>query len=90
MEYQKQLLKRLLQMIEKNEKEKLYYNSALKKLPQFDTVFNDRTLWYREFDKLNKDEQRAWYNNGNRYSVSAIKRIRIELNKSMIEWEKGE
>lgn len=33
MEYQKVLLKRLLKMIEDNEKEKIYFESAKKKMP---------------------------------------------------------
>ena len=75
MEYQKQLLKRLLQMIEDNEKEKIYYESAIRK-------------YKNDWNKLSKNEQRAYWNGGYRYSRSAFKRLRIELNKSMLELEK--
>ena len=80
MEYQKQLLKRLLQMIEDNEKEKIYYESAIRKIPNVNEYKN---AW----NKLSKNEQRAYWNGGYRYSRSAFKRLRIELNKSMLELE---
>ena len=83
MEYQKQLLKRLLKMIEANEKEREYYKSATNKLPKQD-------LWNKEFNRLSEKEQRACWNGGQLYSKSAFKRVRIELNKAMIEWENGE
>lgn len=83
MEYQKQLLKRLLQMIEDNEKEKVYYDNARKKLPKAIRIYEPecRNAW----NSLSKDEQRAYYNCGCRYHKSDFKRLRIELNKSMIE-----
>ena len=85
MEYQKQLLKRLLQMIEDNEKEKIYYESAIRKLPKSVCVYEQEhnNAW----NKLTKNEQRAYCNGGYRYSRSAFKRLRIELNKSMLELE---
>ena len=88
MEYQKQLLKRLLKMIEDNEKEKIYYESALRKIPKSECPYDNeyRNAW----NKLSKNEQRAYWNGGHRYSMSAMKRLRIELNKSMLEIEKGE
>ena len=86
MEYQKQLLKRLLQMIEDNEKEKIYYESAIRKIPKSECPYDNeyRNAW----DKLSKDEQRAYWNGGYRHSRSAFKRLRIELNKSILELEK--
>ena len=84
MEYQKELLKRLLKMIEDNEKEKIYYESAIKKVSMSE---ND---WHKKVQALSENERRAWYNNGKRYSDSAFKRVRIELNKSMLEIERGE
>lgn len=88
MEYQKQLLKRLLQMIEDNEKEKIYYESAIRKIPK--SVYPYEQEYKHAWDKLSKNEQRAYWNGGRRYSMSAMKRLRIELNKSMLEIEKGE
>lgn len=85
MEYQKQLLKRLLKMIEDNEKEQLYYKTALKNLEGYESP-----EWRKKFDGLSKNLQRAYWNHGCRYSMSAMKRLRIELNKSMLEIEKGE
>lgn len=85
MEYQKQLLKRLLKMIEDNEKEQLYYKTALKNLEGYKSP-----EWRKKFDSLSDNLQRAYWNHGRRYSVSAMKRLRIELNKSMLEIEKGE
>ena len=86
MEYQKQLLKRLLQMIEDNEKEKIYYESAIRKLPKNVYVYEQE--YKNAWNKLTKNEQRAYWNGGRRYSRSAFKRLRIELNKSMLELEK--
>ena len=86
MEYQKQLLKRLLQMIEDNEKEKIYYESAIRKLPKNEYTFDNE--YKNAWNKLSKNEQRAYWNGGYRYSRSAFKRLRIELNKSMLELEK--
>ena len=86
MEYQKQLLKRLLQMIEDNEKEKIYYESAIRKLPKNVCVFEQE--YNNAWNKLTKNEQRAYWNGGYRYSRSAFKRLRIEFNKSMLELEK--
>lgn len=88
MEYQKQLLKRLLQMIEDDEKEKIYYESAIRKIPK--SVYPYEQEYKNTWNKLSKNEQRAYWNGGHRYSRSAFKRLRIELNKSMLEIEKGE
>lgn len=77
-------------MIETNEKEREYYKSATNKLPKFDTRFENPGLWNKEFNRLSEKEQRAYWNGGQLYSNSAIKRVRIELNQAMIEWEKGE
>lgn len=85
MEYQKQLLKRLLKMIEDNEKEKIYYESAIRKLPKNEYSYD--TKYRNAWNKLSKNEQRAYWNGGHRYSRSAFKRLRIELNKSMLELE---
>lgn len=87
MEYQKQLLKRLLKMIEDNEKEQLYYKTALKNL---DGYKYDSPEWRKKIDSLSDNLQRAYWNHGRRYSMSAMKRLRIELNKSLLEIEKGE
>lgn len=86
MEYQKVLLKRLLEMIEDNEKEKIYLDSAKKKMPT--GVFPWNIEYQKVWSTLSKNEQRAYMNNGVRYSRASLKRVRIELNKSMIEWEK--
>lgn len=87
MEYQKQLLKRLLKMIEDNEKEKVYYQTALKNLEGYKYGSPE---WGKKIDSLSENLQRAYWNRGRRYSMSALKRLRIELNKSMLEIEKGE
>ena len=75
-------------MIEDNEKEKIYYGSAIHKIPKgvylYDKEYNN------DWNKLSKNEQRAYWNGGCRYSRSAFRRLRIELNKAMIEWEKQE
>lgn len=87
MEYQKQLLKRLLKIIEDNEKEQLYYKTALKNLEGYDRFSPE---WRKKIDGLSDNLQRAYWNHGRKYSMSAIKRLRIELNKSLLEIEKGE
>ena len=87
MEYQKQLLKRLLKMIEDNEKEQLYYKTALKNLEKYERFSPE---WRKKIDSLSDNLKRAYWNHGRRYSMSAMKRLRIELNKSMLEIEKGE
>lgn len=87
MEYQKQLLKRLLKMIEDNEKEQLYYKTALKNLEGYE--YKSQEYW-KKLEDLSINLQRAYWNHGQRYSMSAMKRLRIELNKSMLEIEKGE
>ena len=73
-------------MIEDNEKEKIYYESALRKLPKNEYPYD--TEYRNAWNKLSKNEQRAYWNGGCRYSRSAFKRLRIELNKSMLELEK--
>ena len=87
MEYQKQLLKRLLKMIEDNEKEQLYYKTALKNLEGYKYGSPE---WRNKIDSLSDNLQRSYWNGGRRYSMSALKRLRIELNKSLLEIEKGE
>lgn len=82
MEYQIALLKRLLKMIEDNEKEKRYFETAHAKISK--KGFNDA------YETFTDNEQRAWRNYGYKHSRSSIQRVRIELNKSMIEWFKGE
>lgn len=82
MEYQKQLLKRLLKMIEDNEKEMKYREMAHLKI--------NKDGFTNGFNILTKNEKRAYFNDGYKHLKSAFKRIRIELNKAMIEWEKGE
>lgn len=84
MEYQKALLKRLLEMIEINEKENILYKSVMKKLPSYNWE-GDNSYFNAMFNKLNENEKRAYYNSGKRYSNSAIKRVRIELNKAFLE-----
>lgn len=87
MEYQKQLLKRLLKMIEDNEKEKIYYQTALKNLEGYE--YKSPQYW-KKLEDLSINLQRAYWNHGHRYTMSAMKRLRIELNKSLLEIEKGE
>lgn len=82
MEYQIALLKRLLKMIEDNEKEKRYFETAHAKISK--KGFNDA------YETFTDNETRAWRNCGYKHSRSSIQRVRIELNKSMIEWFKGE
>ena len=53
MEYQKQLLKRLLQMIEDNEKEKIYYESAIRKIPK--SAYPYENEYKNAWDKLSKN-----------------------------------
>ena len=53
MEYQKQLLKRLLQMIEDNEKEKIYYESAIRKIPK--SVYPYEQEYKNAWNKLSKN-----------------------------------
>lgn len=87
MEYQKVLLKRLLEMIEDNEKEKIYFESAKKKMPSMFFTFDAE--YQKAWDNLSKNEQRAYWNGGKRHSKASLKRVRIELNKAMIEKEKN-
>lgn len=87
MEYQKVLLKRLLEMIEDNEKEKIYFERAKKKMPSMFFTFDAE--YQQAWNNLSKDEQRAYWNNGMRHSKASLKRVRIELNKAMIEKEKN-
>ena len=88
MEYQIELLKRLLKMIEANKQEMALYKKVLNKLPASRYDSNNSTLFWNSYNKLSKEEKRAYDNNGIKYSKSSIQRVRIELNKSMIEWEK--
>ena len=78
-------------MIEDNEKESILCKSVANKLPKYD--YKDeysKEKYNKVWKSLSDNEVRAYYNNGFRHSRSAFKRIRIELNKAMIEWEKGE
>ena len=52
-------------MIEDDEKEKIYYESALRKIPKSECPYDNeyRNAW----DKLSKNEQRAYWNGGYRY-----------------------
>lgn len=74
-------------MIEDNEKEQLYYKTALKNLEGYERFSPE---WRKKIDGLSDNLQRAYWNQGRRYSVSAMKRLRIELNKSIYNEENEE
>lgn len=85
MEYQKQLLKRLLQMIEDNEKQEKEYDKVKEKLNV--SYWDNREEWNKRYNALTP-KQKEIYNKGRIiYCKSAFKRLRIELNKSMLELE---
>ena len=86
MEYQKILLKRLLKMIEDNEYGKHRAAQIKKTLPAHS--FSEE--WWKQLNKLDSKDRALVLNEGRVHSNAAIKRVRIELNKAMIEWEKGE
>lgn len=86
MEYQKILLKRLLKMIEDNEYGKHRAAQINKTLP----VHSFTEEWWKQLNKLNSKDRALVLNEGRIHTKAAIKRVRIELNKAMIEWEKGE
>ena len=75
-------------MIEDNEKEKIYFESAKKKMPSIYYTFD--VEYQKSWDNLSKNEQRAYRNKGMKHSKASLKRVRIELNKAMIEREKNE
>lgn len=88
MEYQKQLLKRLLKMIEDNERQAKEYDKVQEK---FDVSYWDnREEWQKRYNALTPRQKEIYHKGRIIYSNSAIKRVRIELNQAMIEWEKGE
>ena len=78
--YAKCLITKLDLMLGENQKAKAAYNALKKK---------QNTKNYFEFVKsLSESERDVFHKGGKVYSKAAIQRIRIELNKVLIELEK--
>lgn len=87
MEYIKELAKRLIKMIEANEKQKRGFEQVNKKLNDVG-FWDNREEWNRRFSSLTQNQKEIYYKGEKIYPKSAIRRVRIELNKALIEWEK--
>ena len=84
MSYEIELAKRILFMLQENERaSEIYKNTKL-------TSFTEnRERYYEDLKKMTKEQKTIYWKSGVLYSKSAIKRVRIELNKSLIEREKA-
>ena len=82
-EYSKQLANRLVYMLEENEKSTTIY-VKLKK--QYENKTQDYWQWYL---RLNDQQKDIMDKQGKIFKQSDIQRVRIELNKILIEIEKG-
>lgn len=79
--YAKCLLSKLDSMLEENQKARIAYNSLKSKQDGRD---------YFEFIRTLSEENMDIFNKGGRiHSKAAISRVRIELNKVLIEIERG-
>lgn len=85
--YAKCLSERLMEMSAVNESAQDVYVKELKpEINKFDSFSNAYWAW---FDKLSDYQKKIVLNGGKIYKKSDLKRVRIELNKILIEIEKG-
>ena len=75
-------------MIEDNEKQKKAYESIHEKVSG--EGWQSWEARQERIKKLTPKQQEIYFKGSQLYSNASIKRVRIELNKAMIEWEKGE
>ena len=85
-EYAILLLKRLTNMLEENQRAKKVYKQLQYKVPRWDI---NREEYWKVYNSLSNDEKHIYYKQGVIYSMSAIQRVRIELNTILIEIDKG-
>lgn len=83
--YAKCLSERLIEMIETNESTNKIFVKELK--PQMNDFDIGTVEYWTWFDRLSAYQQKIVLNDGKIYKKSDFKRVRIELNKVLIESE---
>lgn len=83
-EYSNMLMERIKYMRSENERGKKIYDKAQNKM---NGEGMRQQKWVNPATVLNNEEYRMYMCSGKPYSDEAIKRVRIELNKVMIEIE---
>ena len=84
--YAKCLSERLMEMSMANEAANIIFVKELK--PQMNNLNSGTNAYWAWVNRLSAYQQKILLNNGNIYKKSAFKRVRIELNKVLIEAEK--
>lgn len=84
--YAKCLSERLMEMSAVNEAANLVFVKELK--PQMNNLDFGTNAYWAWFNRLSAYQQKIFLNDGKIYKKSDFKRVRIELNKVLIEAEK--
>lgn len=84
--YAKCLSERLMEMSAVNEAANLVFVKELK--PQMNNLDSGTNAYWAWFNRLSDYKKKIFLNDGKIYKKSDFKRVRIELNKVLIEAEK--
>ena len=84
--YAKCLSERLMEMTAANEAANIIFVKELK--PQMNNLDSGTNAYWVWFNRLSAYQQKIFLNDGKIYKKSDFKRVRIELNKVLIEAEK--
>lgn len=84
--YAKCLSERLMEMSMANEAANIIFVKELK--PQMNNLDSGTNAYWAWFNRLSAYQQKILLNDGKIYKKSDFKRVRIELNKVLIEAEK--
>lgn len=84
--YAKCLSERLMEMSAANKSAQIVFVKELK--PQMDNLDSSANAYWALFNRLSAYQQKILLNDGKIYKKNDFKRVRIELNKVLIEAEK--
>ena len=84
--YAKCLSERLMEMTAANEAANIIFVKELK--PQMNNLDSGTNAYWAWFNRLSDYKKKIFLNDGKIYKKSDFKRVRIELNKVLIEAEK--
>lgn len=84
--YAKCLSERLMEISATNESAQIVFVKELK--PQMNNLDSSTNAYWAWFNGLSACQQKIFLNDGKIYKKSDFKRVRIELNKVLIEVEK--
>lgn len=84
--YAKCLSERLMEMTAANEAANIIFVKELK--PQMNNLDSGTNVYWAWFNRLSDYKKKIFLNDGKIYKKSDFKRVRIELNKVLIEAEK--